>query len=85
MRFIGDREMLGAELKRRMGDAESLTEANPGLGLAVAMAYGGRWDIAQACRSLAAERRPGRWRRRRSAKPQVAARLALGGRAGPRL
>src|SRR5208283_3300148 len=49
IRFIGDRELLAGELKGRMVDAESLTEGNSGLGLTVAMAYGGRWDIAQAC------------------------------------
>ena len=38
-----------------MQDAEALTAANPGLGLMVAVAYGGRWDITQACRSLAAD------------------------------
>src|ERR1700685_525873 len=53
--FIGDRELLGAELGRRMRTAEELTLGNSGLRLIVAMAYGGRWDIAQACRSLAAE------------------------------
>src|ERR1700722_12250259 len=49
--FIGDRDLLGAELARRMHSAEQLTAANAGLRLTVAMAYGGRWDIAQACRS----------------------------------
>jgi undecaprenyl diphosphate synthase len=55
LKFIGDREMLGAELARRMQSAELLTVANAGLTLIVAMAYGGRWDVAQACRSLATE------------------------------
>jgi undecaprenyl diphosphate synthase len=53
--FIGDRSMLGEELAQRMRAAERLTEGNGALRLNVAMAYGGRWDIAQACRSLAAE------------------------------
>ena len=53
--FIGDRGLLGAELTRRMHAAERMTEGNLGLRLVVAMAYGGRWDIAQACRSLAAD------------------------------
>src|SRR6202521_5947171 len=53
--FIGDRDLLGAELARRMHSAELLTAGNSGLRLIVAMAYGGRWDIAQACRSLAAD------------------------------
>src|SRR5258708_40022189 len=53
--FIGDRGLLGAELARRMQSAEQLTSANTGLRLILAMAYGGRWAIAQACRSLAAD------------------------------
>jgi undecaprenyl diphosphate synthase len=55
LNFIGDRELLGAELARRMQSAEQLTAHNTGLKLNVAMAYGGRWDIAQACRSIAAD------------------------------
>ena len=85
IRFIGDREMLGGELKRRMEDAESLTEGNSGLGLAVAMAYGGRWDIAQACRSLAADVGAGILSPSEIDEAQVAARLALGGVADPDL
>src|SRR5450631_224703 len=54
LRFIGDRDSLNVELTRRMADAEALTVNNSGLGLFVAVAYGGRWDIVQACRSLAA-------------------------------
>jgi undecaprenyl diphosphate synthase len=55
LRFMGDRELLGTSLAQRMLDAEALTVANTGLVLVVALAYGGRWDITQACRSLAAD------------------------------
>jgi undecaprenyl diphosphate synthase len=85
IRFIGDREMLGGELKRRMEDAESLTEGNSGLGLAVAIAYGGRWDITQACRSLAADVGAGILSPSEIDEAQVAARLALGGITDPDL
>ncbi len=85
IRFIGDRELLGGELKRRMVDAESLTEGNSGLGLAVAMAYGGRWDIAQACRSLARDVSAGVLSPSEIGEAEVAARLALGGIADPDL
>ena len=61
LRFIGDRDSFDAELTRRMADAEALTVDNPGLGLFVAVAYGGRWDMAQACRSLAAAGRGRIW------------------------
>ena len=53
LQFIGDRATLGRELVRRMEDAEALTAHNSGLRLMVAVAYGGRWDIVQACRVLA--------------------------------
>jgi undecaprenyl diphosphate synthase len=48
LEFIGDRGLLGAELARRMQNAEQLTAANAGLRLIVAMAYGGRWDMVAA-------------------------------------
>jgi len=76
--FIGDRSMLGAELARRMHGAEALTAGNPGLGLIVAVAYGGRWDIAQACRSLAADAAQGIIAVGDIDEDRVAGRLALG-------
>jgi undecaprenyl diphosphate synthase len=78
LRFIGDRDELGLELKSRMLDAESLTAANTGLGLMVAVAYGGRWDITQACRSLAADVAAGNLAASEINEEHVAARLALG-------
>ena len=38
-----------------MGAGEVLTAANQGLKLQVAVSYGGRWDILQAARRLAAQ------------------------------
>jgi len=77
IRFIGDRALLGRQLAQRMEDATSLTEANTGLGLCVAMAYGGRWDITQACRSLASEVAAGKLLASDIDEAQVGARLAL--------
>jgi undecaprenyl diphosphate synthase len=77
LRFIGDREQLGAELKQRMQEAESLTQHNTGLGLLVAVAYGGRWDIAQACRSLAADVAAGKLAPGDIDEQQIASRLQL--------
>jgi len=54
LRFIGDRQVLSVKLQARMAAGESLTAANPGLKLQVAVSYGGRWDIVQAARRLAA-------------------------------
>jgi undecaprenyl diphosphate synthase len=85
VRFIGDRGALGRELTRSMADAESLTAANPGLGLSVAVAYGGRWDIAHACRSLAADVVAGKLVPADITETQLAARLALAGLPDPDL
>ena len=55
LRFIGDRQALSVKLQSRMAACEDLTAANSGLKLQVAVSYGGRWDILQAARKLAAE------------------------------
>ena len=83
--FIGDRESLGAELERRMRTAEVLTLGNSGLRLIVAVAYGGRWDIARACRSLAADAVAGTLAADGIGEAQVAERLALAGIPDPDL
>lgn len=54
LRFIGERAQFKADLQRRMQQAEALTAANVGLNLSIAASYGGRWDITQATRRLAA-------------------------------
>jgi undecaprenyl diphosphate synthase len=53
VRFIGNLSQLSTALRERMEGAMRLTEANPGLTLVIAVAYGGRWDIAMAARELA--------------------------------
>ena len=53
VRFIGDRAPFGVKLKQLMTDTEARTRDNPGLRLAIAVNYGGRWDIVQAARQLA--------------------------------
>jgi undecaprenyl diphosphate synthase len=85
LRFIGDRDLLGTELAQRMQDAEELTAGNSGLGLIVAVAYGGRWDIAQACRSLAMDVAAGQLAAADIGEAQVAGRLALAGTPDPDL
>jgi len=54
VRFIGDRHALSVKLQARMAASEELTAGNSGLKLQVAVSYGGRWDILQAARKLAA-------------------------------
>jgi undecaprenyl diphosphate synthase len=85
LRFIGDRSVLGGGLAQTMQDAESLTASNSGLTLCVALAYGGRWDIAQACRSLAADVAAGTLQAAEIDESQVAGRLALAGIPDPDL
>ena len=85
LRFIGERAALGTELARRMRAAEELTAGNSGLQLIVALAYGGRWDIAQACRSLAVDVAAGRLSVPEIGEEQVAGRLALAGLPDPDL
>jgi undecaprenyl diphosphate synthase len=83
--FIGDRGLLGAALERRMQNAEQLTAGNPGLRLIVALAYGGRWDLVQACRALAADAASGTLNAADIGEKQVADRLALAGIPDPDL
>jgi undecaprenyl diphosphate synthase len=85
LRFIGDRSVLGGALTRSMEDAESLTASNSGLTLSVALAYGGRWDIAHACRSLAADVAAGILKPDEIDESRVAGRLALTGVPDPDL
>ena len=53
--FIGDRGGFPAEIRERMASAERRTAGHGRLVLTIAAGYGGRWDIAQACRRLAAD------------------------------
>jgi undecaprenyl diphosphate synthase len=85
LRFIGDRGLLGRELAERMQAAEAMTERNTGIGLMVAVAYGGRWDVVQACRSLATDVAAGRLEPDEIGDAAIAGRLALAGLPDPDL
>jgi len=52
MRFVGRREGLGSELRRRMDWAEQTTAGNERITLFVAFNYGGRAEIVDAARSF---------------------------------
>lgn len=54
LHFIGARGRFSAVLQQEMATAEHDTAANDGLQLVVAVDYGGRWDITQSARALAA-------------------------------
>jgi undecaprenyl diphosphate synthase len=85
LRFIGERASLGRELVQRMEGAETLTGCNRGLELLVAVAYGGRWDIVQACRKLAAAVAAGELKPADITEERIAAGLALTGIPDPDL
>jgi len=54
LRVIGDRSAFSGKLQQRIAAAEADTAGNDGLVLQIAANYGGRWDIVQAVRQLAA-------------------------------
>ncbi|MAY03158.1 MAG: di-trans,poly-cis-decaprenylcistransferase [Gammaproteobacteria bacterium] len=55
IKFIGDRQRFPKKLRDQMQAAEELTAKNSGLIVNVAANYGGRWDVMQAAKKLAAE------------------------------
>ena len=55
LRVIGDLNAFDARLRRLIDQAEARTAVNPKLQLTICASYGGRWDIAQAMRSLLRE------------------------------
>ena len=59
LQVVGERRMLNDMLIERIDQAEELTRTNTGLRLIIAMNYGGRWDITQACRAIACRVRDG--------------------------
>ena len=85
LRFIGDRHALSVRLQARMAASEQLTAANQGLKLQVAVSYGGRWDILQAARKLAAEAASGALRPEDIDEARFAGELALGDVSDPDL
>jgi undecaprenyl diphosphate synthase len=55
VRFVGRREGAPDELVRRIEEAEALTAANTKMTLYIAFSYGGRRELIDAARGLAAE------------------------------
>nr|WP_044841462.1 polyprenyl diphosphate synthase [Thalassomonas viridans] len=54
-KVIGDISRFSEKLQEKIYAAQELTRENTGLVLSVAANYGGRWDITQAARQLAAK------------------------------
>lgn len=55
LKIIGDKTCFSEELQMAINDAEKLTEKNTKLQLNIAFNYGGRWDVVEAARQLAAK------------------------------
>lgn len=55
LHFPGERSMLSARVQQALIEAQHLTAANQRLVFNVCFNYGGRWDIVQAARQLAAQ------------------------------
>jgi undecaprenyl diphosphate synthase len=77
LRVVGDLSTLDAELRRLIDEAEQRTAANTRLNLTVCASYGGRWDIAQAMRSLLADEPALALRPQEIDEASIAARLSL--------
>lgn len=53
LKFIGDLAALNPQLRAACEAAERRTRDNTRMNLVIAVAYGGRWDVVQAARTLA--------------------------------
>ena len=59
LNVIGNLEMLPPEVKSTLFNTMELTKNNSRLVLNIALSYSGKWDIVEACRSMAREIRAG--------------------------
>jgi len=85
LRFIGERRNFPVRLQTRMVAAETRTAANTALQLQIAVGYGGRWDIVNAARELAARCVAGTMRPADITPDDFGLALQLGGIADPDL
>jgi undecaprenyl diphosphate synthase len=85
IRFVGELSQLAPELQARIRTAEGRTSGNTRLTVVIAVAYGGRWDIAQAARSLAADCAAGKLNAADIDESTLSERMALNGLPDPDL
>ena len=83
--FIGDRAGFPEPIRERMAQAEAVRPADGKLVLTIAAGYGGRWDITQACRSLAADVAAGRLAPEAIDEAMLGERISLSGLPAPDL
>jgi undecaprenyl diphosphate synthase len=55
LRFIGDRTAFAQKLQDKIAESEKKTAQNTAMTLVIAANYGGKWDITQATRQIAAK------------------------------
>lgn len=55
LRVIGDLSRFEKKLLNKIQEAQALTQNNTALTLNIAANYGGKWDIANACKSIVAD------------------------------
>ena len=60
LHVIGDMNMLPATAQREMEEAISITSANTGLNLVMALSYSARWEIVNAARKVAEDVQAGK-------------------------
>ena len=83
--FVGNLQQLSPALRERMDAAVALTAGNSKMTLVIAIAYGGRWDIAAAARRLAERCVAGELRTDAIDEALLGAQLALTGLPDPDL
>jgi undecaprenyl diphosphate synthase len=83
--FAGNLQQLSPALRERMDAATVLTAGNSKMTLVIAIAYGGRWDIACAARRLAERVVAGELRVEEIDEGRLGEQLALGGLPDPDL
>jgi undecaprenyl diphosphate synthase len=85
LRFIGERSAFAGELQTAMREVELQTATNQRLQLNIAVNYGGRWDIVEAARRLAAAVESGQLAADQISVDQLHARTSLAGLPDPDL
>jgi undecaprenyl diphosphate synthase len=83
--FVGNLEQLSPQLRQRMDAAAALTAGNSRMRLIIAIAYGGRWDLASAARRLAERCLAGELRADEIDEERLSGQLALAGVPDPDL
>ena len=85
LRVIGDRSKFADDIQTRMDECEALTAGNSELDLAVAVNFGGRWDIVQATQKIAQAVEAGKLRVDEIDETQFAMHTSLAGLPDPDL